>query len=191
MSTGFPVDPGSNPFVPPTAPPGPTRSRGVLWGVAIGVLACLCLCGSACLIPAGFGVYQAITQRSEIEQAVDACMQDIEVKRTDAALARFSSRAIEHSLVTREAVARLSDNPHFRQYKSVHISQINIGRSFTTNVKTPQGTVANVSGTVVYRDGGSGVFKATLEKEQGQWRLFSLDVTRNGVAEPPNEDTSN
>jgi len=132
-----------------------------------------------CVVPMGFGVYQAVTQRDEVERAIDACLQDVEAERADAALQRFSSRAIQNGLVTREQIEKLADDQHFRDYKSAHVTSIKVSQAFNTNPKVPQGTVANVAGTVGYNDGGTGVLQATLEKENGEWRLFALRVNRN------------
>jgi hypothetical protein len=136
----------------------------------------------------GFGVYQAVTQRDDVARAVDGCMQDIVAKRTEAAMQRFSSRAIEHGLVTRGQVEKLADDRHFRDYQAVEVKTINVSQAFNTNPKTPQGTVASVGGTVSYKGGGNGVFRATLEKEDAQWRLFSLRVERKGAGPASGED---
>jgi hypothetical protein len=168
----------SNPFQPPITTDQPRRNS-LLWGVAIGVIACLCLCSGACLIPAGFGIYVALTQRGEIAQVIDACLKDIEAKRTDAALAHFSTRATTHNLVLRNQLAQLSDNAAFQNYQQLTISSINISKAFNTDPKKPQGTVATVSGGVTYDNGGKGAFRAILEKEDKQWRLYSLHVNRN------------
>jgi hypothetical protein len=156
-----------------------------MWGVAIGVLACLCLCSGACLIPAGFGIYVAVTQRDEVAQVIDACLNDVEAKRTDAALAHFSTRATTHGLVTRDQVAQLSEHGAFQDQPQITISNINISKAFNTDPKKPQGTVANVSGAVTYNDGGQGTFRAILEKEETHWRLYSLHLNRNNPPATP------
>jgi len=160
----------------------------MLWGIAIGVIACLCLCSGACLIPAGFGIYVAVTQRDDVAQVIDACLNDVEAKRTDAALAHFSTRDTTHGLVTRDQIAQLSDNAAFQDYERLNISGININRAFNSDPKKPQGTIANASGAVTYTDGGKGTFHAILEKEDKQWRLYSLHVNRNNPPATPKKE---
>jgi hypothetical protein len=82
-------------------------------------------------------------------------------------------------LVTREQVERLAGTRPFEDYQSLSVTGIHVAKSFNTDPKTPQGTVARASGAVAYQDGGTGVFQATLEKEGDQWRLLSLQVQRN------------
>ena len=134
----------------------------------------------------GFGVYQAVTQRDDVEQVIDASLADIAARRPDEVLARTSKRAIEHESITRETLEQLADNPAFQDYESAHVTNVNVSASYNSDPKFAQGTVANVSGTVAYEDGGKGTFEATLEKENGQWRLFSLKVNRD-LSSPPAE----
>jgi hypothetical protein len=130
-------------------------------------------------VPAGFGLYQAVTQRDDVAQVLDACLRDIDANRTDEAFARFSSRAVEHQLVTREQVERLAGTRPFEDYQSLSVTGIHVSKTFNTDPKTPQGTVARASGSVAYQGGDSGVFQATLEKEGDQWRIFSINVQRS------------
>jgi hypothetical protein len=162
-----------------------------MWGIGIGCLACMCLCGGPCILLTGFGVYQAVSQRDNVEQVIDASLADIAGHRPDEALARASKRAIEHELITREKLQELGDNPAFQGYKSVTVTNINVSATYNSDTKVPQGTVAKVSGTVEYDDGGQGTFQATLERENGEWRLFSLEVNRelkSSRAEKPDAD---
>jgi hypothetical protein len=184
MSDGFSPQQSANPFqAPPTTTP-PQRRSSLVWGIGIGCLACTCLCGGPCILLTGFGVYQAVSQRDEVEKVIDASLSDIAAQRPDEVLARTSKRAIEHEFITREKLEKLGENPAFRGYKSATVTNINVSATYNSDPKVPQGTVANVSGTVEYDDGGKGTFQATLERENGEWRLFSLKVDRDAESPP-------
>jgi hypothetical protein len=46
-----------------------------------------------------------------------------------------------------------------------------------SNPDAPQGTVAEVSGTISYAGGIKGDFDAVLEKHGGKWQLDSINIT--------------
>jgi len=186
MNSDFSSQQPSNPFQSPPSAAPPKRRNSLVWGIGIGCLACMCLCGGPLVLLTGFGVYQAVSQRDDVEQVIDASLADIAAQRPDEALARTSKRAIEHEFITRETLEKLADNPAFQGYQSARVTNINVSATYNSDPKVPQGTVANVSGTVEYDDGGKGTFQSTLEKENGEWRLFSLRVNRN-LARPTAE----
>lgn len=187
MSSEFRTQASSNPFQSSqSGAPAPQRNS-FIWIIGIGLLASICLCGGPCVGLVGFGVYQAVGQRDDVEHVIDASLQDIEPGRTDQVLTRISKRALDHDVITREQVENLARNPAFQSYKSARVTGINVSTAFNSNSKMPQGTVANVSGTVEYDDGGTGSFRATLEKENGEWRLYSLQVNRSGTGKTGEE----
>jgi hypothetical protein len=65
----------------------------------------------------------------------------------------------------------------FDGYQSVTIDTTNLTSAVNTNPDVPQGSVATVNGTVTYTGSVTGSFRATLEKEDGDWRLFLINVT--------------
>ena len=171
-----------NPFQPPDLQP-PRRSRGWLWLLVGGVLACLCLCSGMCVVPLSMGVYQAVAVRDDVEQVVTAFLAEMDDGRFEQAAGRFSSRARQPGNIDAQMLARLRDGSIALQDASTaHVSNINISRAFNSNRSLPQGVVANVSGTVDYAGEEQGKFRATLEKEGGNWRLHSINVERDGLA---------
>jgi hypothetical protein len=167
-----------DPFQSPRDVPEPRPSRSLMWLFAFGAVAGMCCCGGLCVVPSGMGIYQSVTERDNIERMITLFLMVMNEKRGDQALSLFSRRAVRSQAVTREQIEQLLDSQLLRGCQSATVQQINVARSFNTNEKAPQGTVANVAGTVSYGDGNSGTFRATLEKENGHWKLFPIHVQR-------------
>jgi hypothetical protein len=183
VSSSFPGPSGSNPFQsPPPEATNPPRSRTWLWLLLFGGLACLCLCSGLCILPIGYSLFQVATQQEEIRDVVEGCLHEIDNDQFDDALARFSERAVKQGLVTHEQLEALADNAAFQEFDSLVVTNVMVNATVNSDPKLPQGVVANVDGTVAYNDGGTGKFKATLEKQDGLWKLHALEVTRE--AEP-------
>src|SRR6478736_2001712 len=148
MNSDISSQSSSNPFQAPPAAGPPQRNKSVIWIIGIGLLASMCLCGGPCVALMGVGVYQAVTQRDDIEQVVDACMKDVGAHNTEAAFKQWSKRAIEHEFITREKLEKLAEAREFQDVKEVHVTNINVSAAFNSNPKAAQGTVANVTGTI-------------------------------------------
>lgn len=169
--------PSPNPFQPPEGkPPSPTRS--ILWWLAGGVLVAFFCCGGLCVIPIGRAVYQAATERDDVEQLLTAFLADLEAKDFEACLAHFSARSIRVASLSTEKMEQLASDPAFRGARTAHITTINVTYAFNSNPDLPQGTVANVSGTATYEDGSTATLQATLEKEDQTWRIHKLVLNR-------------
>src|SRR5262249_16924244 len=159
-----------DPFQSPTPAPAAPRPRSWLWLIALGVVASVCLCSGLCLVPSGLLIYRAAAERQPIEKSLNSFLADLNADRIDKALAHFSSRAQRSAQVNRQQIEQFAKAPYARGCNTTHITQINISQNYNTNQDVPQGTVANVSGTLDYTDGSHGTFRATLEREKGEWR---------------------
>jgi len=178
--SGFP--PPENPFQPSASLPPQPRSRAWLWLAAGGVLILICSCCGLCVVPAGLGVYQAVNERGNVEQVVTAFMADLAAKRFSDAADRFSSRARRVSSISSEKLAKVAgENQAYQGGRAAHVAGVHLSRAFNSNQDVPQGVVAQVSGTIDYEGGERGAFRATLEKENGAWRLHSIQV-QHGAA---------
>jgi hypothetical protein len=65
----------------------------------------------------------------------------------------------------------------FEGYESMMLTNLNLNAAFNTNPDLPQGTVAKAAGIVTYEGGIKGQVTATLEEEDGTWRLHQINVT--------------
>ena len=177
--------PSPDPFQAPPPTPPPSRRRSIVWLVALGMLLGVGCCGGLCLVPLGLGVYQAATERDDVEQVLNAFLQDLDQRRFDDALGRFSSRARQTVGVSRDHIELLVNDPNFRGASRATVTNIQVSRRFNTDETMPQGVVAIVSGSLAFEPSGSGTFEATLEKEASQWRLHSIHVTGPPSSSPP------
>jgi hypothetical protein len=168
----------SIPAVPADANPPRAKSRRTLWiilGSVIGVLM-LCILLAALLI--GRSILSISTEQAAITPVIDRFMRAMTEHDAQAAYGLFSSRAQRQTPIA--DLAKLLEGPNyalFDGYQSVTVDTTNLTSTVNTNPDIPQGSVANVNGTVSYTGGVSGSFRATLEKEDGDWRLFYINVT--------------
>lgn len=140
------------------------------------------LIGFSCLIIGGvvvaIGLGKVESEKAPVEAVLDDFMRDMLDEDVDAALALFSPRAQrQFSKSDMESLLEGNNYVLFEGYQSLTIGRINVKAVANTNPDVPQGTVAEVSGTVAYEDGISGQFVATLEKVGGEWFLFFINIT--------------
>lgn len=133
-----------------------------------------------CFLPSSVAVYQAAHERGNVEQVVNAWLADVKAGDFNQALKRFSDRAHRSGQLTEETLQQLAADVAFRGCQSAQVAQIDVSYSANSNQDLPQGTVATVSGTIAYDDGGSGTFQATLERERGLWKLHRIHLKRDG-----------
>jgi hypothetical protein len=125
----------------------------------------------------GQGIMRVSTEQAAITPVIDQFMRAMVQRDADGAFRIFSTRAQRQT-----ALADLTDmveGPNyvlFEGYQSVTIDNTNISTVMNTNPDIPQGTVATVTGTVTYTGDVKGEVRATLEKEEGTWRLFFINV---------------
>lgn len=137
-----------------------------------------CVCCGGIGIFVGRGIYIAATEREDVQGVVDLYMQNMRNKAVEQAYALFSSRARRQ--VPTNQLQQAVDGPSyamFADYERATVTFISVSTSAHSDQNQPQGTVANVSGTVSYAGGVQGTFRATLEREEGQWRLHNINVT--------------
>jgi hypothetical protein len=189
MSEPFGPEAASHdPFRSPAPAAASARRKSWLWLLVGGSLAGFCLCGGLCVVPAGLGVYYAFSQRGDAEQVLNAFLKEADAGEMDSALTLFSARARTNGLVSHEQIENLTQSDYGRGCLTAHVTQINVGKFYNSDKKTAQGTVANVSGSTTYRDGTSGTFRATLEKQTEGWRIHSLQLSRPAPSRPATDN---
>ena len=176
--TSLPSSEPSTAPVPPDANPPRTKSRRTLWIILGSVSAVLVLCIVLAALVIGRSVLSISTEQAAITPVVDRFMHAMTEHDAQAAYRLFSTRAQRQTPIAN--LTTLLEGPNyvlFDGYQSVTIDATNLTSTVNTNPDVPQGSVANVNGTVTYTGGVSGSFRATLEKEDGDWRLFYINVT--------------
>lgn len=159
----------------PSAPNHTRRNWLIIAGIVVlGLCGCTVLCGALF----GSAIIQASVEQPKVAVVIDEFMVAMTNKDTGKAYALFSPRA--QTQTTQDSLEKmLTGNNYilFKDYKNVEIVNMRLGADVNTNPNTPQGTVATVQGNISYTDGTTGNFNAVLEKDNGEWRLFGINVT--------------
>lgn len=156
------------------------RRRKTIIVVAIAAALGLCLC--VCVVAGGWsmltGIIRGALERDDVTAVIDEFMREMEEEDAAAAYALFSTRAqAQMPQSGLEEQLEGSNSVLWEGYESAELTQFAINMAFSTNPDAPQGTVAQVSGTVTYQEGVRGSFTAVLEEEGEEWRLHSINVT--------------
>jgi hypothetical protein len=166
------------PVVPLDAHPPRTKSRRTLWIILGSLSGLFVLCIVLAALVIGRNILSISTEQASITPVIDRFMHAMTQHDAQAAYRLFSSRAQRQTPLA--DLSTLLDGPNsvlFDGYQSVTIDSTNLTSAVNTNPDVPQGSVATVNGTVTYAGSVTGSFRATLEKEDGDWRLFFINVT--------------
>jgi len=154
------------------------KSRRTIVLVLGGIGATLCLCVAIAALFIGQSILGVSREQAVITPVIQEFMTAMEQRDTASAYRLFSSRAQRQTPIS--DLETLVDGENyilFEGYETAAISNTSITNSANTNPDIPQGTVATVNGIITYIDDIQGNFRAVLEKESDQWRLFSINVT--------------
>jgi hypothetical protein len=118
------------------------------------------------------------TEQAAVTPVIDRFMQTMTRRDANAAYQLFSSRSQRHTALA-DLTTMIDGRNYalFDGYQSITIENTSLSSSINTDPDVPQGLIATVNGTVIYTGGATGRFWATLEKEGGDWRLSSINVT--------------
>jgi hypothetical protein len=149
------------------------------WIFVVSCLACL-----AWVIFARDSWVRIVTiERPAVTAVADEFLRDLENKDADAAYALFSTR-VQQQIALPDFEEQILDSEfsaHVEGYESLVIQE---GGNFdvawdvvSDDPLAPQGTVATLSSVVKYEGGFEGTLYAVFEKEDGEWRVYRLDIT--------------
>lgn len=117
-------------------------------------------------------------QQSKIEALVDEYMVAMAGGNALGAYTLFSPRAQRQMTVTDiEQLTRGDAYLAFQEYQSAHVNSLVVRIVISTNPDSPQGFVAEITGSIGYDDRTEGSFAAVLERSASQWRLFNIRIT--------------
>lgn len=170
----------SPPSVSPGAPPSrPDRSK---WWipvvVGVGVVVLVCVCVSVGFLTVGGTALKIVTDKPKIEAVLDRFMSAMVDGDTQAAFDLYSPRA--QGQMTLDDLDKMLEGNNaalFSGYRSVAVDTFNLSAAANTNPNAPQGMVAKIVGTVTYVGGMRGQIEATLEEDDGEWRLFYVFIS--------------
>ena len=166
-------------------PSEPQKSNKNIWIiVGVGVaIAAFCLCSIGCVTLFGTSMYKIYTEKAPVESVLDSYMRHMANKDAESAYTLFSPRA-QRQIPISDIEEMLEGNNYFlfEGYQSLSVTNLNISASANTNPDLPQGTVANVTGTIMFEGDIQGNFNGVLEKVDGKWMIDGMYVTV-----PPNK----
>lgn len=153
------------------------KSNKTLRIILVTVAAVLCLCSAVCAVVFALGIGKAMVEKEPVEAVLDSYMDAMTAKDADRAYKLFSPRAQKQvdKLKLTEAIEG-KNYILFEGYQGITADRLNLGAYANSNANLPQGTVANVNGTVLYEGGIRGNFTAVLEKVDGQWMIHSINI---------------
>ena len=159
------------------------KSNKNLWIIVGIVVAVICICSIICLALFGTSFVKVMVERAPVEAVLDTFMKNMEAKDVESAYALFSSR-VQRQISQADLKEMIEGNNYvlFEGYQSLSVQNLNLSAAVNTNPDQPQGTVANVNGEISYSGGFTGSFDAVLEKVDGNWMLYFINVTV-----PPNK----
>ncbi|NJL92243.1 MAG: hypothetical protein HC915_00230 [Anaerolineae bacterium] len=160
----------------------PETRTGGRWRRGLLILVALVLIPAMVFVMAGgassINFFQSLTERGEVEQVVHRFMQHMEAQDAEEAYTLYSERSRFHtSLLDLQDLLVRRNYVLFDAYERVDITDLRIGQVVNQQPGLPLGTVATAHGTITYADGYEGSFRATLEKVNGDWRLFDIDIS--------------
>ena len=182
----FETQPENPPGMPNIIPPPPKKSNKNLWIIICAAVGIFGLCSILCIAAIAVVFIEAnkiASAKAPIEAVLDSYMKSMAAKDAESAYSLFSPRAQQQTPIS-NVQGLLVGNFYFlfEGYQSLSVQNLNLGSYLNANPNSPQGTVANVSGTIQYEGGFQGSFNGTLEQVDGKWKIFGIEVTV-----PPNK----
>jgi hypothetical protein len=156
----------------------PPRRRWLIIVALVAVSLCACVGVGVGVFTMGRTLMQVNQEQAMITPVLDEFMQAMAARDTNRAYRLFSTRAQRQTAIADlEALTTGPNYVLFDGYQTVVIDSTNLSSMANTDPNVPQGVVANVNGTITYAGGVAGTFRATLEKEEGTWRLHAINIT--------------
>lgn len=160
-------------------PPASTGKKRSKWTTIYRVIA-ISIGGIAVLLM--FIVY---SERPKVISAIDEFMTAMKDGNVDKAYELMSDRSKTYYTSYADVEQMHAQNPLvFSSYQELEVTELLIQKAFADSPSVPQGNVATVEGKVYFTGGIVEPFTATLEKEEGAWRIFSFFI-----GPPPDESS--
>jgi hypothetical protein len=173
-----PPPPSSNPH-PPTAPPPwkglPSRNpKTVLIAVIAAASGFICLCGVAFALLFAF----IWNENGDLAMVVDHYMTAMAHQDAHTAYNLLSSRARQEvTLEDLKLEMRNSRYINYSGYQSTEVNSTSISAA-TDDRQELDLTQGEIEGNITYTGGTTIGFRATLDKEDGVWKLYIIEALR-------------
>lgn len=118
-----------------------------------------------------------IYMKPKVRDVIDASMTAMRDGDVDEAYSLMSNRSHTYiiSLADMERLQRQYSHV-FSKYQDVTITNFKLEWARANHPSLPQGTIAIVVGQLYFTDGFVEPLTATLEREDGDWRIYSLEL---------------
>ena len=170
-------DPEVLPAEPPEADQPAKKPHSRLATFLIIGLAAVCLVGLAAMVLVIRQLYQNPAETQGFEQAIDEFMAAASRRDVPAAFAFLSRDGQKQTpRSTLEKMLRGRDFALFDGYQSVHITAFHSYLVTENGAGQAQGEAVEVSGEVAYYSNYVGQIKAVLQKQDGDWRIYTFEI---------------
>lgn len=152
------------------------KRRWILWGAAALIIIVVLCCGGGIWLFAK-GMSSVINETPAVQDSLDQFMRTMESKDVDRAYAMFSTRAKRN--IDKSQLEDMVDGLSFsifQGYQEIQITNFYLNSVMNSNPDQAQGQVAEIEAIVIYANGFEGNLTATLEKEDGVWRMFDFNL---------------
>jgi hypothetical protein len=156
----------------------PQKSNKNTWIIVGIAIAVVCLCSVICVAVFGTSMFKVFQEKEPVENVLDTYMRHMANKDIESAYTLFSPRA-QRQIPIAELEKLIEGNNYilFEGYQSLSVSNLNISAAANTNPDLPQGTVAKVTGILMFEGNIQGSFNGVLEKVDGTWMIDGMHIT--------------
>jgi hypothetical protein len=168
----------------PSIPNPPKKSnKAIIWIIIVCALClgCITIIGVSVMLAKGIKGLGNTSQ--EATTVIESYIRDMAAREYEPAYDLLCPKA--QKKVSVEDLKKLTEGNNYELYdgfESISIVNFRSTQAFNTNPNLPQGDVLTLDGSVIYSDDFTGTFSATLEKVDGEWKIFSIFITI-----PPNK----
>lgn len=169
--------PESVPVIQETTPPKVKKTMKP-WMIVLIILAVLIMVAISCIATLFISNKIVSLEKEPAADVIDEFLLNMSQKDYANAYELFSPRA--KKTVQLSLLKRFTEDDYFFVYKdfsNLTILEFTILHSVNSDPDMPQGKTAKVSGEVHYTDGITGYFDSVLEKVDGKWMIFNINVT--------------
>lgn len=163
----------------PALASSPTKPRSnFLWliGASLGA-GVVCVGMVICVVAIAVFFSGFASEQKQVAEVVDQLMLAMTRRDVGGAMALFLEHPQKAKIrASLEDLLTGANFVIFDGYQTIEVLDCTIGLQSASSPDEPQGLVANVNGAVTYADGYMGDFEAVLVKENGEWKMYAINV---------------
>jgi len=150
------------------------KKHWTILGITFGGLACFLLIVVFAIVSILINIGK---EKASITKVLDSYMYAMKVKNPERAYEFFSPRAARQVPISRlQEWIEGKNYGYFEGYQSLIVDTFSIAAVLKRNPNQPQGIVYTIKGTISYEGSIHGSLNSTLEKVNGEWKIFDVTV---------------